>query len=239
MNTISVAHGNTLMVAHRGVSGLEKENTLSAFIAAGNRSYWGIETDVHHTADGQIIVIHDSNTERLTGVGMIVEETDYESLRKLKLLDMEGNPGRMDLHMPSLTEYISTCKKYEKNCVLELKKQFADADICKVIDEIRAQDYLDHVVFIAFARENLLLLRKYLPTQPVQQLSSTMTEELFDFIRENRFDLDLDYHALTEEWVGRLHDAGIKINCWTVDHPEDAQRLISWGVDYITSNILE
>ena len=32
---------------------------------------------------------------------------------------------------------------------------------------------------------------------------------------------------------------GIKVNCWTVDDPEIAERLVSWGVDYITSNILE
>ena len=50
MDTIKIEKKNTLMVAHRGVSGLEKENTLAAFIAAGNRSYYGVETDVHRTA---------------------------------------------------------------------------------------------------------------------------------------------------------------------------------------------
>lgn len=40
------------MIAHRGVSGLERENTCAAFVAAGNRSYYGIETDIHRTADG-------------------------------------------------------------------------------------------------------------------------------------------------------------------------------------------
>ena len=44
MDTIKIEKKNTLMVAHRGVSGLEKENTLAAFIAAGNRSYYGVET---------------------------------------------------------------------------------------------------------------------------------------------------------------------------------------------------
>ena len=49
MNTIKVDRKNTLMVAHRGVSGIEKENTCAAFVAAGNRSYYGVETDVHRT----------------------------------------------------------------------------------------------------------------------------------------------------------------------------------------------
>ena len=53
------------MIAHRGVCGLERENTCAAFVAAGNRSYYGVETDVHRTADGKFIIIHDDNISRL------------------------------------------------------------------------------------------------------------------------------------------------------------------------------
>ena len=51
-DTLHLADPKPRMVAHRGTSGLELENTNSAFVAAGNRSYFGIETDVHRTADG-------------------------------------------------------------------------------------------------------------------------------------------------------------------------------------------
>ena len=50
------------MVAHRGLSGVETENTVAAFVAAANRSYYGIETDVHRTIDGKYVCIHDDNT---------------------------------------------------------------------------------------------------------------------------------------------------------------------------------
>ena len=46
-------HGKTRMIAHRGASCLECENTAAAFIAAGNRSYWGMETDIFRTIDRQ------------------------------------------------------------------------------------------------------------------------------------------------------------------------------------------
>ena len=52
MDTIKIRAGACKMVAHRGVSGLEKENTMAAFVAAGNRSYYGIATDIHRTLDG-------------------------------------------------------------------------------------------------------------------------------------------------------------------------------------------
>ena len=56
MNTIKINANNTKIIAHRGLSGIEKENTNAAFVAAGNRSYYGIETDVHKTLDGKYVV---------------------------------------------------------------------------------------------------------------------------------------------------------------------------------------
>ncbi|MFQ7076813.1 MAG: glycerophosphodiester phosphodiesterase family protein [Christensenellaceae bacterium] len=55
MNTVKIDKKNCRMIAHRGVSGLEKENTCAAFVAAGVKTYYGIETDVHVTADGEYL----------------------------------------------------------------------------------------------------------------------------------------------------------------------------------------
>ena len=109
MNTIRFNH-QIKIIAHRGVSGLERENTCAAFIAAGNRSYYGIETDVHVTKDGKFIVFHDDTTDRLLGIHHVIEETDYETLRSLRLTDLDGT-RRGDLVLPSLEEYIRVCKK--------------------------------------------------------------------------------------------------------------------------------
>ena len=105
-DTLHLADPKPRMVAHRGTSGLELENTNSAFVAAGNRSYFGIETDVHRTADGQFILFHDDNTKRVAQDEMIIEKTCYETLRAIRLVDKDGKKGRKDLIMPSLREYI-------------------------------------------------------------------------------------------------------------------------------------
>ena len=52
-------------------------------------------------------------------------------------------------------------------------------------------------------------------------------------------DADVHYKALNKEVIDILHKAGLKVNCWTVDDKEIAEQLAEWGVDYITSNILE
>ena len=121
MDTIKIDKKESRLIAHRGLSGIEMENTCSAFVAAGNRSYFGIETDVHVTADGQYIIIHDDSTKRVGLDDLTVENSTYETLRSLRLCDKDGKRGRKDLVLPSLAEYIQICKKYEKTSVLELK----------------------------------------------------------------------------------------------------------------------
>ena len=114
MDTLRLQNPKPKIIAHRGQSGLEMENTCSAFVAAGNRTHFGIETDVHVTADGQFIIIHDDSTKRVALDDMAVENTTFETLRSLRLCDTDGKRGRKDLVLPSLEEYIQICKKYEK-----------------------------------------------------------------------------------------------------------------------------
>lgn len=240
MNDTLKLNGNKpKMIAHRGMSGIELENTCSAFVAAGNRSYFGIETDVHRTADGQFIIIHDDNTKRVAGDEMIVEKTCYETLRAIRLVDKDGAKGRKDLLMPSLREYIRICKKYEKIAVLELKNHFRPADIDSIIAIIHEEEYLENTIFISFDLPNMICIRERLPEQKAQFLISEYTDWLLETLRKEKLDLDIKYVALTKERVDALHAAGIEVNCWTVDTLEDAQRMTEYGVDYITSNIVE
>ena len=62
MDTLKIAKENVKMIAHRGLSGLEKENTIAAFIAAGNRTYYGTECDIHLTKDNVFVVCHDESS---------------------------------------------------------------------------------------------------------------------------------------------------------------------------------
>lgn len=239
MNTIKIDHGKTLMVAHRGVSGLEKENTHAAFVAAGNRSHYGIETDVHRTLDGKFICFHDDTTGRVAIDNMVVEESTFDTLRNLILTDRDGMKGRNDLRMPTLREYVQICKKYEKVGVLELKNTFCEEDIKKIIAEIEDEGYLDGIIFISFSLENMIILRRLLPDHPCQFLTSKYTDDLMDTLVKNHLDLDILYTELTEERIADLHAHGVKVNCWTCDDPAAAADLVKWGIEYITSNILE
>ena len=239
MNTIKFDKRNTLVVAHRGLSGIERENTCAAFVAAGNRSYFGIETDVHRTADGRVVVNHDNSLLRVSGVDLNVEENDLATIQSVVLFDKDDTHNRADLRPCTLENYISICKRYEKHCVLELKSDFTDEEMENIVNIFESYGYLENVTFIAFGYENLIKLRKIKPEQSAQFLFKEFTDEIIEKVKRDRFDVDVYYKSLTKEIVDELHASGVVINCWTVDNKEDAERLALWGVDQITTNILE
>lgn len=240
MNTIKLDSGKVRMIAHRGLSGLEKENTCAAFIAAGNREkYYGIETDVHRTKDGYFVVFHDDNTARVGIDPMVVEESSFETLRALRLTDLDGQRGRTDLRIPTLAEYVEICKKYEKTCVIEFKNEFRAADVYRIISLVEKAGYLDHALFISFKLKNLVALRRRYPQLPAQYLLDTWDDKALDTLKKYNLGLDIRYTALTKEIVDQVHSIGQEVNCWTVNTLEDGQAMRDIGVDYITSNILE
>ena len=243
MNTKKLDHAAhpVRMVAHRGVSGLETENTCAAFVAAGNRSYYGVETDVHLSADGKFIISHDGNTLRIGQEEHIIEQTDSAVLRAMTLADRDGwEKTRSDLRIPFLGEYIRICRKYEKHCVLELKGEMSSEKLAEMIEEIRSLGWLEQVTFISFVHENLEKVRALLPQQKLQFLTDAPADEaLLAQLLPWGMGLDIYYRALTKEGLDLMHANGVEVNCWTVDEVADAARLADWGVDYITSNIVE
>ena len=239
MNTVKIDKKSTQVIAHRGLSGIEVENTNAAFIAAGNRSYYGIETDIYRTNDGKLVINHDGNLNRIAGEDIYVEKTSLATLQGIVLYDKDGVKDRMDLRLSTPENYLKICKKYEKHSVLELKSEFTMEEIKQIIDIVKSYDYLENTTFISFNYDNLLKIREILPNQSVQYLFWKVEPKITEMLVRDKIDVDVRYVELTKEDIDMLHSHGLKVNCWTVDSKEDAERLASWGIDFITSNIVE
>ena len=125
--------------------------------------------------------------------------------------------------------------------MLELKNHMEPDHIREIIARIRREGWLENTIFISFDLENMLSIRRLLPDQKAQYLIGGEPDwpALMSTLTANRLDLDIHYRLLSAQRVKELHEAGIEINVWTVDFLEDARRLADWGVDYITSNIIE
>ncbi|MBQ7907098.1 MAG: hypothetical protein IJ309_03890 [Clostridia bacterium] len=239
MDTIKFEKKQTRIVAHRGLSGLEKENTTSAFVAAGNRSYFAIETDIHRTIDGHFVINHDPDFKRVAGVDLVIEDSTLEEIQNIVLCDIDTTKDRKDLRPCVLENYLAICKRYDKNCVLELKSDFTDKEILKIIDIIRSFEYLERVMFISFNYDNLLRVRRVLPSHPAAFLFWGITDEILDRLEKDKIDVDVYQKGLTKEQIDAAHSRGLSVDCWTVNERDDGERLAQWGIDYITTNILE
>ena len=158
MDTIKIEKLNAKMVAHRGLSKIEPENTLAAFELAGKKSYYGIECDVHVTKDKKYVINHDHSLLRTYGIEKDVEELTLAELKEIK--NIENNAP-----VPEYFEYLEICKKYSKIAVVELKGIYTIEDLEGFIEETKKSGYLENTVFIAFDLINLINLRKLLPTQ--------------------------------------------------------------------------
>ena len=201
MDTLKLPnHGNTKIIAHRGLSGLYLENTLSAFKAAGKLSFYGIESDVHVTKDGKFIIFHDDNTKRLAKINLKIEETDYKTLRMLPI---------KFYRMPSLREYIMCCKNFNKIAVLELKNPMSKESIAGIVKEISDFGYIEQTVFISFSQENLFYIREIIYNHPVQFLTKKFDSSTLDFLKKHKFDLDIEYTALNKSVIEICHGNGI------------------------------
>jgi glycerophosphoryl diester phosphodiesterase len=239
MDTIKIDKKNTKIIAHRGLSGIEKENTCSAFVAAGNRSYFGIETDVHKTLDGKYVIFHDDTTGRVATDDLAVEKSTYDTLKKLVLTDTDGKKSRTDLVIPDLVDYIRICKKYGKTAVLELKNRFEKEEVFEIVSIIEKENYLDNVIFISFCLENLVNLKSKYPDQKAEFLEDDFHDSVIYTLKKYGLGIDIRYTELNKERIDLFHKNGIEVNCWTCNDPEAGEKLAEYGIDYITTNILE
>ena len=236
-STIDVKNGEVKMIAHRGLSGLHTENTLAAFEAAAKEDYYGIETDVHVTKDGVYVLFHDDDLEETTGMDLEIDETDYATLKSVKLPD-KGGDGEKAQYIPTLAEFLSVCKEYGKQAIIELKADFTKAQIGEIVGILEEYGMKNNATFISFEEENLLYLREVFPTAPAQYLIESATDEELAFAIANKFDASIQFWRVLPSKVKKMHEAGLKVGCWTVDKKWQASLMKSYGVDYITSNIL-
>lgn len=227
------------LIAHRGFSKYELENTKEAFLAAANRPYFGIETDISIIKNQAMILFHDDNLKRLTNIDKSLKDLTIE-----EAVDIELN-ARETYHTYSYKiayprEYIRICKHYGKTPIIELKWGFTKELVDEVMKLLIQEDMYDKSIVICFTYELVLYIKESYPDMRIQYLLGMLyTEKAIEDCLSKNISIDLRYDLVTKELVDRFHEKGLEVNAWTVDDEETRKRLELWGVDYITTNILE
>jgi glycerophosphoryl diester phosphodiesterase len=234
------------IIAHRGESADAPENTLAAFNLAWERNLPGIELDVRLTGDGQVIVCHDPNTKRTTGVSHEIRETPLAALQTLDAGSWKDARWTGET-LPTLSAALATLPAGTR-CFLEIKAG-AEAVPAVAAAVTGANLAPEQIAIISFYPETIAAAKQMLPQNKAYFLSgfkqdpatAAWTPTAASLIATAQSlgadGLDLDYRGpIDADFVREVKAAGLELYVWTVDEAEAARRLAAAGVDGITSN---
>ncbi len=224
--------------AHRGASAQYPENTMLAFEKAVEMGVDGIETDVHVSRDGQLVLCHDETIDGTTDRNGWIEKLTYDELLRADAGIRKGTrfAGQK---IPLLRDLLKLGHESGVELNLELKNYVLDYPELErlVIEEIRNYYRPERVLLSSFRHLSMVRAKKL--------SSDTLTGLLYscDFYRVADYAaacganaLNPDYTMLSEETMKEAKAAGLLVNVWTVDEPEEMLRMRGMGVDVMMTN---
>lgn len=226
-----------IQIAHRGASGSAPENTLAAFKKAIEIGVDAVELDLHGTADGEVVVIHDSSLDRTTNLRGSVNQVALETIK-------HADAGKWfasefaDEPVPTLVEALE-CIDGSAIAVLEIK----DATIGEaVVEKINEMEALEKVVIISFHTSVLREVRTLDPRIPTGWLIGShncdaLPAQLCQKLGQLGSSLlNVNHQLITVEFAYEVQRRGIALWCWTVDDLARMREMKALGVQGITSN---
>jgi|AGTN01.3.fsa_nt_gi Glycerophosphoryl diester phosphodiesterase len=214
-----------MIIGHRGAAGYEPENTLRSFQKAIDIGVDWIEFDLHRSADGHLVVIHDDTVDRTTNGHGKVREMTLEELKKL-----DAGKGQQ---IPTLQEVIDLARGRVK-MIPEIKQEGIEMELLDVIDRNGAVNDCIVASFFTYS------IRRCKEFHPQLQTAAIFSHLPLDF-RSLALDVMADVLFLRKDIVSQAlveecHKHGFTVNIWNEDKPEEIRKYAEMGPDFMSSN---
>jgi glycerophosphoryl diester phosphodiesterase len=231
----------TLNIAHRGASGHAPENTLAAFLLAAEMGADGIELDVHLSADGQAVVIHNDTVDATTdGVGRVSKMTCAE----LQALDAGGgvDPRFAGERIPTLQQVFDAVgQRVLINIEVKVEAGYhppeQEAETVRLIED---NHMVDRVIVSSFSPISLRRVHKLNPHIPLGFLYAKIEPAFLPWLIRRLYAPFSALHPhlswVDERYMARARRRGLRVNVWTVNDASDMERMRDLGVDGIITN---
>jgi len=229
-------------IAHRGSRVLWPENTDTSFQGAYDLGYRHFETDLHLTADGVLVCFHDPTLDRTTNSTGRVE---HMSLSELQALDAGYRHGSDDgyafrdlgVRVPTLEWLLTTFP--DTSVVVDMKSDGLAAPLARLVEDLGAHERL---IVGSFSEARLAEFRavtkRRVPTSVGAATARmwVLASRVGRAVRGEASALQLPTHlrgvrVVDEKLVRAAHSAGVQVHVWTVNRPDEMQRLLGIGVD--------
>lgn len=226
-----------LVLGHRGASADAPENTMVAFRMALQQGADGFELDAWRCQSGEVVVVHDADTARTTGVRFAVTRTPWKQLQRLDAGSWRGGAFGGQ-RIPLLPEVLDAYPRAFVN--VELKSQGPGDPMLalEVARIIRATASRDRVLVSSF---DPLLLAAFRAVSPRVRAGMLLASDQrwrlrAAFGRLVGAALHPERSLVTPERAAQWKRSGARLHVWTVDDPGAVEALCGMGVDTVISN---
>ncbi len=221
------------VTAHRGDTAKAPENTLTAIRGAIDIGAQFAEIDVQISKDGVLVVTHDSDFSRMGGVAKKVWDLTYDEIRAIPL-GSRSAPELRDEYAPTLDDVLVISKdRIKLNIELKYYGDHQPRLAERVVEAVIAHDMGNQVAIQCLEYGPLQEVRRLAPRIPVGYLFSV------NALHPSRLKVDflsVELGRVTGSFVKKAHRRGQDVHVWTVDKPEDMERMMDLGVDSLITN---
>ena len=231
----------TLNFAHRGFRSKYPENTMLAFSKAVEIGVHGIEFDVHLSADGIPVIIHDEMTERTCGISGFVKDRPFKELLRLNAAAQFEKAAGIHLSekIPLLEEYCDFIR--HKNIIsnIELKTGIFEYPGIeeKVLLLLKKYGLIEKCIVSSFNHESVVRMKKIAPCIPCGFLADSWELDPAPYVKKYGIEC---YHPpvyrLTKEFVENLHSEGLRVNAWFGSVQTDYARILETCPDILITD---
>ena len=223
---------NAAITAHRGASMAAPENTVSAVERAMKQGTDWVEIDVQETADGRVVVIHDSDLRRVGGTNLSVADSTYEQLRDTDIGSWFA-PQFADQRLPTLEQVLEMCRD-RAGVNIELKFYGREVRLEeRVIEIVESMGMESQIVVMSLKNASVRKMKALRPDWTIGLLTAVA---IGDLTRVPADFLAVNSGLATLAFVRAAHRAGKEVQVWTVNDPLTAFALIARGVDAVITD---
>lgn len=229
----TAGRGSTEVTAHRGGARVAPENTISALEAAVDALADYAEIDVQETKDGEIVLLHDTNLQRVTGLNANIWDLTYEEVSQLDA-GIKFHKKFRGEKIPTLAEALECCQgRIRLN--IELKYNGHNAQIVpKVLKIIEEYGFEENCVVTSMNYKYLEQIKELNPGIVTGYTLSMVYGNLSQMTAADFFSVKHTY--LNSIFVRRAHALGKEVCAWTLNYQGDIQQMIDCGVDNIITD---
>lgn len=226
--------GNPVEVtAHRGYSAAYPENTIPAFKGAIQVGADWAELDVQQTADGEVIVMHDSNLKRTTGLDKEVWQVTWDEIKEL------DNGSWFDkkyqtVRIPTLEEVLKVCRgKIHLN--IEIKPSGHDKDLEEQVAKLLKKYHMrDTCVVSSLKYDSLRKIKEADDSIETAYITSVSYGNFTNLEYADGYSVEST--LLSKSFINKAQKAGKQIYVWTVNSEERLEKVVGMGIDNVITD---